>query len=184
MEATVVLYVGRLIQEKGVTELLEAFAAIGPTNTYLVYVGDGDQQQRIKLAANTLGVVDKVRVLPGVPYRHLPKMYASADIVAAPSLPTPYWEEQFGMVLVEAMACGRPLITTDSGAISEVVGDAARVVAPYEHSALTEALLELLTDDMLRAELGSAGFARARELYAVPVVAPLIADAYAAALAI
>lgn len=182
--ATVILYVGRLIQEKGVIQLLEAFASEQRRNTYLIYVGNGDQQSRIKSAASTLGVADLVRVLPGIAYSFLPELYASADIVAAPSLPTPYWEEQFGMVLVEAMACGRPLITTDSGAIPEVVGDAARVVPPYDISALSEALSELLADEMLRTELSSAGFVRARERYAVPVIASRIARTYAEVLAI
>jgi len=178
-DAVVALYVGRMIQEKGITELILAFAgAERPDSAYLVLVGHGDQAGRARLAAEALGVGDRVRFLPGVSYRELPNHYVSADVVVAPSLTTPYWEEQFGMVLAECMASGRPLITTRSGAIPEVVGDAAVLVEPYRTDELSAALTALLTDSEARSALGNRGRLRAEGRYAVPVVAEQLAQVY------
>jgi starch synthase len=174
----IVLYIGRLIQEKGVVELVRAFAATGDPQAHLVVIGNGDQQERIRICAQALGVADRVHIRPGLSYRLLPSVYATADIVVAPSLTTPYWEEQFGMVLAETMACGRPLVTTASGAIPEVVGDAAEVVQPYDVSGLTQALTELLSSPDRRQALSTAGRQRAETRYSVPVVAAQLAAAY------
>jgi starch synthase len=176
--ARVALYVGRLIQEKGVVELVRAFAGVDDCAAHLVLVGSGNQGERLQIAARTLGVSDRVHVAAGVSHGALPQLYAAADVVVAPSLTTPYWEEQFGMVLGEALACGRPLITTASGAIPEVVGDAACVVEPYDVPALTRALAELLGDAAAQESLGRAGRHRAETLYDVPVVARRLAGVY------
>lgn len=174
----VVLYVGRLIQEKGLLELVRAFALMAHRKAHLVFLGAGNQEARIVRAARALGVAERVRVRPAAPYRSLPQIYATADVVVAPSLPTPYWEEQFGMVLVETMACGRPLVTTGSGAIPQVVGDAAYVVPPYDVPALAEALEEVLSDEQLASRLSEAGRTRATSLYDVNLVANAIATQY------
>jgi alpha-maltose-1-phosphate synthase len=178
-DSPVVLYIGRLIQEKGVVELVRAFArAERAGDPHLVFVGSGTQQDRIRIAAKALGIEHRVHVLPGVSYRDLPRHYATADLVVAPSLTTPYWEEQFGMVLAEALACGRPLITTESGAIPEVVGEAARLVPPYDVDALSEALSALLASETECKRLGAAGRERALRRYGVPVVAEQLATVY------
>jgi alpha-maltose-1-phosphate synthase len=178
-KSPVVLYIGRLIQEKGVVELVHAFARAQRTeDPHLVFVGSGTQQERIRIAARALGVEHRVHVRPGVSYQDLPRHYATADLIVAPSLTTPYWEEQFGMVLAEALACGCPLITTESGAIPEVVGDAARLVPPYDIEALSEALGSLLASEAERKALGEAGRERALRRYAVPVVAEQLAAVY------
>jgi glycosyltransferase involved in cell wall biosynthesis len=177
-DALVTLYVGRLIQEKGVVELVQAFAKVADRRGHLVLVGSGNQQLRLRAAAHALGVGDRVHVLPGISHGAMPDAYLAADVVAAPSLPTPYWEEQFGMVLVEAMACGRPLLTTSSGAIAEVVGDAAEIVPAYDVATLARALGGLLNDRERRAALGAAGRHRAERRYDLPVVAAGLAEAY------
>jgi len=173
-----VLYVGRLIQEKGVVELVRAFALAAPRHARLVIVGNGNQGGRVAIAAREAGIAERVHVRPGLPYRRLPELYDLADLVVAPSLTTPYWEEQFGMVLAEAMACGRPLLTTRSGAIPEVVGPAAELVDPYDVAGLAGALCRLLHDGARRAELSAAGRVRALEHYDVPVVAAQLEQVY------
>lgn len=174
----VVLYIGRLIQEKGVVELVRAFAQTAMRRAHLVLVGSGNQGERVQRAARALRIGDRVHVVPFAQRSDLPDVYASADVVVAPSLTTPYWEEQFGMVLGEAMACARPLVVTSSGAIPEVVGDAAALVPPYEIEPLVHILGRLLDDNAERDRLASAGRARVESLYAVPVVAELLAAAY------
>jgi starch synthase len=181
--APLAVYVGRLIQEKGLIELLRAFAASPSQHSHLVFVGSGDQGQRLRVAATALGVSERIRIVPSVPYADIPSVYSTADVVVAPSLPTPYWEEQFGMVLVEAMASGRALVSTSSGAISEVVGDGAVLVPPYDPGALHDALERLLGDPQERVMLGQRALERATRLYAIPRVAPQLADCYRRVLA-
>ena len=131
-----VVFIGRFIQEKGLVELLRAFSAGHSGQGHLVFVGSGNQSRRLGVAASALGVSERLHIVPAVSYQDVPTVYAAADIVVAPSLPTPYWEEQFGMVLVEAMASGRALMSSASGAIPEVVGDCALLVPPYDTDAL------------------------------------------------
>jgi alpha-maltose-1-phosphate synthase len=177
------VYVGRMIQEKGLVELLRSFAASASQNSHLVFVGSGNQSHRLRVAATALGVSERIRIVPTVSYADIPKVYSTADVVVAPSLPTPYWEEQFGMVLVEAMASGRALVSTSSGAISEVVGDGAVLVPPYDPAALRDALERLLGDPEERVVLGQRALERANRLYAIPRVAPQLADCYRRVLA-
>jgi alpha-maltose-1-phosphate synthase len=181
--APLVVYVGRLIQEKGVVELLRAFGAGSTRDAHLVFVGSGDQSHRLRVAATALGVSERIRIVPAVSYADIPNIYATADVVAAPSLPTPYWEEQFGMVLVEAMASGRALVSTSSGAITEVVGDAAVLVPPYDPEALCAALEQLLGDPQARVALSQRALERASRLYGIPRVAPQLAGCYRRVLA-
>lgn len=179
----IVLYVGRLIREKGVVDLVRAFASL-PTGSdaHLVVVGEGPEAPRIRTAARALGVAGRVHVLPGQSYADIPAVFRGADVVAIPSLSTPYWEEQFGFVLAEAMACARPLVTTRSGSIPDVVGDGARLVDDYDVTALGRALADLLDDPAAAAALGAAGRARVEERYAASVVAPQLEAAYREAL--
>ena len=178
-----VLFVGRLIQEKGVVELVRAFARAACHDSILAIVGSGDQGDRTLHAARSLGVADRVRILPGRSYADVPALYAAADLVVAPSLPTPYWEEQFGMVLVEAMASGKALISTSSGAIPDVVRDAAALVAPYDNESLAHHIHNLVQDVEARQRLGHRARQLALSAYSVESVAPRLAECYRRALA-
>ncbi len=179
----VVLYVGRLIREKGITELVRAFATLpGDPRAHLVVVGNGPEGGRIRTAATALGLADRVHVLPGQSYADIPSVFRGADVVAIPSLSTPYWQEQFGFVLAEAMACGRPVVTTRSGSIPHVVGDAALLVDDYDVPSLAAALAGLLADPARAAALGAAGRARVEEHYTASTVAPQLEAVYREAL--
>jgi glycosyltransferase involved in cell wall biosynthesis len=179
--AFVVLFVGRMIREKGVVDLTQAVSrlpAVDGRPVHLVLAGAGPERDRVISAANALGCADRVHVQPGVRYGEVASLYACADVVVAPSLPTPYWEEQFGMVLVEAMACGRPLITTNSGSIPDVVGDAAVLVRPYDVNDLSNALTELASGPEERARLATAGRERVLANFDSAVVGAKLAEAY------
>lgn len=179
-DARIVLYVGRLIREKGVTALLRAFAALPPgaEPVHLVIVGEGPERPRLRTAAASLGVADRVHFLPGQSYADIPRVFRGADVVVVPSLSTPYWEEQFGFVLAEAMACGRPVVTTRTGSIPDVVGPAAHLVDDYDVAALTEGIAQLLTDPESAEKLGRAGRERVEQHYDAEVVAPQWATVY------
>lgn len=183
-DAPIVLFVGRMIREKGVTELVHAFSRVGGASVapHLVLVGNGPQTARVKVAAEALGAADRVHLLEGQSYADMPRVFRSADVVVIPSLSTPYWQEHFGYVLAEAMASGRPLVTTRTGSIPHVVGDAAWLVDDYDIDGLTAAIGEMLTRPDVAADLGRRGRSRAVERYSVATVAPQLAAAYEDAL--
>ena len=90
----------------------------------------------------------------------MPGQYHQIDVLAVPSLTRPNWKEQFGRVLVEAMASGVPVIGSDSGAIPDIIGDAGLIVPEGDVSALADGLCRLQREDDLRARLMKAGRAR------------------------
>ena len=114
---------------------------------------------------------DGIRVVTGVPHDRVPDYLNAMDVLAAPSLTTPRWREQFGRMLVEAMACGVPVIGSDSGEIPHVVGDAGVVAPEGEVGGWTKALDEIIIHPGRRAELARRGLERARGEFALPVVA-------------
>jgi glycosyltransferase involved in cell wall biosynthesis len=186
-DAVLAVFIGRLIPEKGLVELIRAVAmaagASDASNVHLLIVGSGPELTRVRSAATALKVSNRIHVLSGVSYAEVPGLWAMADIAVVPSLPAPYWQEQFGMVLAEAMSSGVPVIATRSGSIPEVVGDAALLVTPYDVEELATALRDLAADLARRADLAARGRGRAEDIYAVDVVAAQLAAAYRRVLA-
>lgn len=121
---------GRLVWEKGHQDVVRALAALRREGEAprLLIVGSGPEERRLRRYADDLGVGDLLEIRGGVPYEEMPHVFARARCVVLASLPTPLWEEQFGMVLAEAMAAGVPIVAAASGAIPEVVGDRKSVV--------------------------------------------------------
>ncbi|MFA6240844.1 MAG: glycosyltransferase family 4 protein, partial [Candidatus Hydrogenedentales bacterium] len=108
----------------------------------------------------------------------MPDMFRSADVFAFPSIASDEWQEQFGMSLIEAMACGIPTVTTLSGAIEEIAGDAAMLVQPNDFLALYQAIRRLALEPSLREDLGARARARAVELFDVRRHADALSDVY------
>jgi glycosyltransferase involved in cell wall biosynthesis len=159
---------GRLVWEKGHQDVLRALAAlrrglVAGEPPRLLIVGSGPEEERLHRYADDLGVADLVELRGDVPYDEMPSVFARAACVVLASLPTPRWEEQFGMVLAEAMAAGVPLVAAASGAIPEVVGDSAALVRPGDWLGLARALAgPLPSPDPALAERYSAGAAAGR----------------------
>jgi glycosyltransferase involved in cell wall biosynthesis len=138
-----ILSAGRLVWEKGHQDVVRALALLrhrGRRDVRLLVIGAGPEEARLRRVASDLGVADAVELRGSVPYDEMPSIYAAASGMVLASIPTPFWEEQFGMVLAEAMAAGLPIITTRSGAIPEVVGDDADLIAPGDWRGLADAL--------------------------------------------
>jgi glycosyltransferase involved in cell wall biosynthesis len=156
------LYVGNFLPHKNLSRLLRAWAALPPalrTGTRLVLAG-GDRAGRPALAAlaSALGLQDVV-TLPGlVDDADLPAVYGGATLLVQPSL-----EEGFGLPVLEAMACGVPVVASRRGALPEVVGDAGVLVDPEDEPALTAALARVLDSAEERAALVARGVARAAD---------------------
>lgn len=155
----VVGFAGRLDAAKGVDVLLRALALDESLRARVC--GDGPERAGLEALAQTLGVSDRVEILGAVEPERLPAFYRSLDVLAVPSLTTTSWVEQFGRVALEGMACGIPVVVSDSGALPEVVGEAALVVPEGQPADLAKALAEAGRDTDLAERLRSAGLARA-----------------------
>lgn len=153
-----VLYVGRLVPSKGVYDLLAAASRAG-SDPRLRIVGRGDEAA-VRSAAADLGLAEDVAVVGGVAHDELPAHYRAADVFCNPS-----HYESFGMVNVEAMACGTPVVTTATGGITEYASrdENALLVPPARPDRLAAALDEALGDPGLRERLGVAGRETAEE---------------------
>ncbi len=159
--APVVLYVGRMQRTsrwKGVQVLVEAFARIAADapEARLRLVGDGDDVPDLREQAAAAGLADRVELTGPLHGDDLVRAYQQACVVCLPSLTE---SESFGMTLVEAMACGRPVVASDVGGMPEVVRDGVDglLVPPGDASALGDALLRLLDSPDERERLGSNG---------------------------
>ncbi len=108
-----------------------------------------------------LGQLADFRWVSAEPYQQLPALYQQADIFFLPSLTTPTWEEQYGMVLVEALAAGLPIVTSHSGAIPEVVGEAAILSASDTAASYAKILTQLIRDQKTYAHYQKLALARA-----------------------
>jgi len=134
---------GRLVWEKGHQDLVRAVALLrmrGRSDVRALIVGEGPEGARLKALAADLDLGQSVTFRSSVPYEEMPGLYAQASCLVLASLPVRFWEEQFGMVLAEAMAGHLPIVASTSGAIPEVVGSGGHLVAPGDWVGLAETL--------------------------------------------
>ena len=125
--------------------------------------GDSDPDaERIRALAQAEGVADRVELRGPLPHTEIPRVLRSADLVVC--FP---WYEPFGIVAIEAMACGRPLLAADVGGLSEtlVTGTTGTLVPPRDSKKLAEAAESLLQDETKCTEMGKAARRRAINLY-------------------
>ncbi len=170
-------YVGRLVPEKGVDLLLRA-AAYLPGAWQLHIVGSGPEENALREMAASLGIADWVRWQPWVESTAMPDIYRSLDVLVLPSRTLPNWKEQFGRVIIEAQACGIPVIGSDSGAIPGVIGAGGLTFPEDNAEALAERLQTLAIDAPQRATLGQSGRKRVRERFTHARIAELTVDVY------
>jgi glycosyltransferase involved in cell wall biosynthesis len=158
LAARYLLYVGTLQPRKNLARLVTAFAHVAGdaalADVQLVLAGKHDRLYDDLLAqAARLGLAGRV-IFPGyVADVHLSALYCAALACLFPSL-----YEGFGLPVLEAQACGAPVMTSNHSALPEVAGDAALLVDPHDVDAIAEAMYRLVTDDALRAELVRRGF--------------------------
>lgn len=157
-----ILWVGRADPYKNLIGLIEAFAALRKQyrlSVELHLVGPQDRRypEALRRAAS-LGILDAVKPLGYLPDERLVSEYQHADLFVQPS-----WYEGFGLPVLEAFACGTPVICSNKGALPELAGDAALTVQPQDIIGLTEAIRRVLTDFRLAQELRERGLQQAKK---------------------
>ncbi|MBW9121117.1 glycosyltransferase [Microbacterium trichothecenolyticum] len=181
-----VLVVGRMVPRKGVGTVIEALSMLD-TDAELVIVGGGapaggsdPELDRLAGLAERFGVSDRVQLRGQLPQAELPPIYRSADVVVCAP-----WYEPFGIVPLEAMACGRPVVASGVGGLIDTVvhGRTGLHVPPRDAGAVADAVAELLADPARCARLGAAGRRRVVSGYAWERVAADTARTYAATMA-
>jgi len=156
-----VLYVGAFKRHKNVLGLLAAFAAArGRLSGFKLALAGPSQWRFPELEAeiDRLGLRDDVEVLGYVPDEDLLPLYAGAAVYALPSL-----HEGFGIPVLEAMACGTPVVSSNASSLPEVAGDAALLVDPHDTAGIADALVRVASDRALADDLRRRGRARAAE---------------------
>ncbi len=170
-------YVGRLTESKGVHVIVKSLMNL-PRSVRALIVGQGPAQESLEELTRDLGVADRTRFVPAVPYARVPGILRSMDVLVLPSLPTSHWVEQFGRVLIESMACGTPVVASRSGEIPEVLGEGGILVEPGDEKELVRAIEHLLRNPSRRTTLGLAGRARVLQNYSADVVAGIMHSAF------
>lgn len=152
-------FVGRLVAEKGVFVLLDALER--EESLHARIAGGGPLTGRLAAELRARGLSDRVQLVGAVNPDEIQDFYRSVDVVAIPSIPRPGWTEQFGRVAIEAMAAGVPVVSSDAGALPDVVADAGIIVPQGDAAALAAGLVRAAGEEA--ATLRGRGFARAAE---------------------
>jgi len=170
-----VLFVGRLVYYKGLDNLLEAMREV---DAGLLILGKGPLRRELERRVEALGLSGRVRFMAGAADEEMPLYYHACDLLVLPSTAR---SEAFGLVLLEAQACGKAVISTELGtgtSYANLDGETGLVVQPGDSRALARALRRLLGDGALREELGSRGKERVREEFNLSSMVDDVANIY------
>lgn len=159
----VILFVGRLAEKKGVPYLIQAMQSV---DALLVIVGSGSLESACHALTTQLHLKNKVQFLGSKPHTELRSIYASADMLITPSVTTKSGDvEGFGLVILEAMASGLPVIASSSGGITDIIrhGENGLLVEERNTEQLAQAINHLLSSPELSAKLSKASLRTAAE---------------------
>jgi glycosyltransferase involved in cell wall biosynthesis len=158
-------FVGRMLPGKGLGVLAEALAKLEGEDWQVLLVGDGSEREGFERQLTEHGLLDRARFTGAINYDSVPKYFLQMDVLVIPTETTKRIREQFGRVIVEAMASGVPVIGSTCGAIPEVIGDAGLVFPEGDADALANALRRALADQKLREHLARVGRERVEQHY-------------------
>jgi phosphatidyl-myo-inositol dimannoside synthase len=177
LQPPVIGFIGRLTQAKGLDVLMQAMEQVGGARPWsLLLLGSGEYQKKLEEWSDRNGWSGRIKIRL-VKHGDMPRYVGCMDMLAAPSQTMKNWREQFGRMIIEAFACGVPVIGSDSGEIPFVIGDAGRVVAEADVAGWAEAIGQLLDSPEERDNLIRRGLARAPR-YSVATIAQQYAEYY------
>lgn len=156
-------FVGRMLPGKGLNVLAAALEQLKSEEWRLLVVGDGSEREGFEQRLAAAGLSDRATFTGAIEYDLVPEYFHQMDVLVLPTQTTKRIREQFGRVLVEAMASGVPAIGSTCGAIPEVIGDAGLVFAEGDAGALAKALGQMLSDDEMRERLVVAGHEQVKQ---------------------
>jgi Glycosyltransferase len=180
----VLLFIGRIRSSKGIFELIYATKrliddpSIPKEHIKVIIAGRGPQERELDKTIRSLGLQNNVIRIGFIPHSEIHNIHNMADIFVLPSIPRKYWQEQLGFVLLEAMACGKPVVSTLSGSIPEIVGDAGILVQPNDHLSLYTALKRLITEPNLLLYLSDASLKEVQEKFTLSCISNKMKAAY------
>jgi len=176
-KSRMILCVAAFSLRKGVQYLISAIPTVleDVPNSKFIFVGKGFLRPLLQEKVNRLEIGDSVRFLGTIPHEQMPSLYTAADLVVLPSV-----YEPFGKVLVEAMACGKPIVATRVSGIPEVVSknETGILVPPKRPDLLAKAIIEILLDANLAKRMALRGRERAVRLFTWKEVAERVLKAY------
>lgn len=169
----VVGFVGRFVEEKGLLTLTKSLAGLQEKKWKWLLLGRGELQAKLLETATALGIKERLIFVESVPHNHVQKYINLMNTLVLPSettykfktLTSVGWKEQFGHVLIEAMACKVPVIGSESGEIPHVIGDAGLVFPEGNIEELRNRLMQLMEQKELAESLGQKGYEKAMSQY-------------------
>ncbi len=170
-------YVGRITQDKGIWTILHAMKYV-PHDVECLIVGDGPWSEIFQEKRSAYNLENRIHWIKRVDDFEVPHYLNAMDAFVLASEETEHWKEQFGRVLAEAMACGLPVIGTDSGAIPEVIGDAGIIFHEKDPAALASAILDLYEHPETRRNFAEKGIKRSNELFSCDAFASKLVSIY------
>ncbi|HXM34565.1 MAG TPA: glycosyltransferase family 4 protein, partial [Pyrinomonadaceae bacterium] len=158
-------FVGRMLPGKGLNVLAAALDKLGAQPWQLLVVGDGSERAGFEQRLASSGLLNRAQFTGAIRFDLVPEYFKQVDVLVIPTQTTKRIREQFGRVIVEAMACGIPVIGSTCGAIPEVIGDAGLVFPEGDADALARTLSQLFSNNALRERLARAGRERVEQHY-------------------
>lgn len=156
-------FVGRMLPGKGLNVLADALAKLDAEDWRLLVVGEGSEREEFERQLTEAGLRNRAEFTGAINFALVPAYFHQLDVLVIPTETTKRIREQFGRVIVEAMASGVPVIGSTCGAIPEVIGDAGLIFPEGDADALAEALRRMLADEDLRERLSLAGQVRVEQ---------------------
>ena len=185
-EDFVIGFVGRFVEEKGILNLLKSLQSLPEQPWKLLLLGRGELKDNIIKESQTIGIEDKLIIVESVAHEQVPQYINLMNVLVLPSettykfktLTAVGWKEQFGHVLIEAMACKVPVIGSNSGEIPNVIKEAGLIFPEADASALENCLSRLILNPQLATELSEKGYQRVLENYTNKALAQKILNFY------
>jgi glycosyltransferase involved in cell wall biosynthesis len=167
-------FAGRITAAKGWRVLLAALTQL-PENFKSLIAGGGEEEAELRQCCEAPALRSRVHCLGVLDTSSMTSFYSALDVFVLPSLTTERWTEQFGFVLAEAMACGVPVIGSNSGAIPEVIGDCGIIVPENDSKELAAAIQTMANDESLRTRCVKCGGDRFEREFSIHAYAEKIA---------